>query len=272
MQVLIKDKKDMKFKPDGFLKDYTWESHGQYDSLKFVDKDTQLLSVQFSKVGQKSYDAFPNLKWIVVRQHGFDNVNLNECETRGIGVVNTKPFAKPTADWISDKLKPHDKVMFIGYGEIAKKVSHPWPAFVVKRNTTKDEIQKQLKLHDTLVVSIPPEGNKHYINDDILKNFKGKLISVSRADVLDNDSLLRNIDNITEAHIDTLDSLNRDELLNTKKVFYYKHTAFEFNFSYEKDKYYFDHLENVIKDCIENDCKNYKPVLPRQEKVRLDFF
>ena len=123
-----------------------------------------------------------------------------------------------------------------------------------------------------LVVSIPPEGNKHYINDDILKNFKGKLISVSRADVLDNDSLLRNIDNITEAHIDTLDSLNRDELLNTKKVFYYKHTAFEFNFSYEKDKYYFDHLENVIKDCIENDCKNYKPVLPRQEKVRLDFF
>ena len=27
-----------------------------------------------------------------------------------------------------------------------------------------------------------------------------------------------------------------------------------------------------IKDCIENDCKNYKPVLPRQEKVRLDFF
>ena len=55
--------------------------------------------------------------------------------------------------------------MFIGYGEIAKKVSHPWPAFVVKRDTTKDEIQKQLKLHDTLVVSIPPEGNKHYITD-----------------------------------------------------------------------------------------------------------
>ena len=90
-----------------------------------VDKDTQLLSVQFSKVGQKSYDAFPNLKWIVVRQHGFDNVNLDECETRGIGVVNTKPFAKPTADWISDKLKPHDKVMFIGYGEIATKVNNP---------------------------------------------------------------------------------------------------------------------------------------------------
>ena len=47
MQVLIKDKKDMKYSPSEFLKDYTWESHGQYDSLKFVDKDTELLSVQF---------------------------------------------------------------------------------------------------------------------------------------------------------------------------------------------------------------------------------
>jgi len=103
-----------------------------------------------------------------------------------------------------------------------------------------------------------------------VKKPQGKLISVSRADVIDNDSLLRNIDNITEAHIDTLDSKNRDELLNTKKVFYYNHTAFSFNFSYEKDKYYFDHLENVIKDCIENDCKNYKPVLQRQEQVRFE--
>jgi hypothetical protein len=67
-----------------------------------------------------------------------------------------------------------------------------------------------------------------------------------------------------------LDSKNRDEILNTNKVFYTKHTAWQFNFSYEKDKYYFDHLENVIKDCIENDCKNYKPVLQRIERVTFE--
>ena len=217
-RVIVKDKKDIKYSPNEFLKDYTWESHGQYDSLQFVDKDTELLSVQFTKVGEKSYKAFPNLKWIVVRQHGFDNVNLSECESRGIGVITTKPFAKSTADWITDKIRDTDKVMFIGYGEMAKQVKTK-PSFIVKRNTNKDEIFKQLSLHNCLVVSIPPENNKHYINNDILKHFKGKLISVSRADVIDNDALLDNIENITEAHIDTLDSKNREQLLETIKCF-----------------------------------------------------
>ena len=267
--IILKDKKDIKYSPDDYLKEYTWESHGQYDSLQFVDENVKLLSVQFTKVGEKSYKAFPNLKWIVVRQHGFDNVNLSECEGRGIGVITTKPFAKSTADWITDKIKDTDKVMLIGYGEIAKQVKTE-PSFIVKRNTTKEEIQKQLSLHNCLVVSIPPENNKHYINDNILKHFKGKLISVSRADVIDNDALLDNIENITEAHIDTLDSKNREQLLETNKVFYTKHTAWQHNFSYEKDKYYFDHLESIIKDCIENDCKNYKPVLQRIERVTFE--
>lgn len=76
--IILKDKKDIKYSPDDYLKEYTWESHGQYDSLQFVDENVKLLSVQFTKVGEKSYKAFPNLKWIVVRQHGFDNVNLSE--------------------------------------------------------------------------------------------------------------------------------------------------------------------------------------------------
>ena len=95
--IVLKDKKDIKFAPNNFLQDYEWESHGQYDSLQFVNPNVKVLSVQFTKVGEKTYKAFPNLEWIIVRQHGFDNVNLEECEKRGIGVVNTKPFAQSTA-------------------------------------------------------------------------------------------------------------------------------------------------------------------------------
>ena len=85
--IILKDKKDIKFAPETFLKDYEWESHGQYDSLNFINKDVKVLSVQFSTVGEKSYKAFPNLEWIIVRQHGYDNVNLEECEKRNIDVI-----------------------------------------------------------------------------------------------------------------------------------------------------------------------------------------
>ena len=40
-----------------------------------------------------------------------------------------------------------------------------------------------------MVITMRPEGNDHYINDDILKNFKGNIISVSRANVIDNTAL-----------------------------------------------------------------------------------
>ena len=57
-KVIIKDKKDIKFAPSNFLKEYEWESHGQYDSLDFVDPDVEVLSVQFTKVGDKTYKAY----------------------------------------------------------------------------------------------------------------------------------------------------------------------------------------------------------------------
>ena len=53
--IILKDKKDIKFAPETFLKDYEWESHGQYDSLNFINKDVKVLSVKFSVVGEKTY-------------------------------------------------------------------------------------------------------------------------------------------------------------------------------------------------------------------------
>ena len=73
---------------------------------------------------------------------------------------------------------------------------------------------------NTLVVTVPPENNKHLINNNILSKFKGKLISVSRSSVIDNKALLDNIDNISHAYVDTLDESYREELLETGKVTY----------------------------------------------------
>ena len=207
--------------PSVFLKDHEWESHGQYDSLQFVNPDVKVLSVQFTKVGEKTYKAFPNLEWIIVRQHGFDNVNIAECEKRGIGVVTTKPFAQSTADWINSHIEETDNVALLGCGSIGSKVKanniHSFP-----RRSDFANIED----FNTLVVTVPPEKNKHIINNDILSKFKGKLISVSRSTVIDNISLYKYIDNITHAYVDTLDSHLRESLLETGKVTYTKHTAF----------------------------------------------
>ena len=257
--IIVKDKKDIKFAPETFLKNYEWESHGQYDSLRFINNDVKVLSVQFTKVGEKSYKAFPNLEWIIVRQHGYDNVNLEECEKRNIGVVITKPFAQSTANWINQYIKDDDKIALIGNGSIGSKVKSD-NITIIERNY-KDDWDS----YNTLIVTVPPEKNKHLINNDILSKFKGKLISVSRSDVIDNKALLDNIDNISHAYIDTLGDEYRKELLDTGKITYTKHTAFEYGFSYENNTTYFKDLEEQIKDCLDD--LVLRPVLRRSERV-----
>jgi len=116
-----------------------------------------------------------------------------------------------------------------------------------------------------MVVSITPENNKHFLNNEFLKNFKGKLISVSRSDVIDNKALLDNIDNISHAYIDTLGDEYRKELLDTGKVTYTKHIAWEHSFSYENNTTYFKNLEEQIEDCL--DGLVIRPVLRRSERV-----
>ena len=106
-------------------------------------EDVEVLSVQFTKVGDKTYKAMPNLKWIIVRQHGYDNINLNECEQRSIGVATTSPFTQSTADWISDKINEDDKVVFIGHGSIARRVTAK-NIDKIERNSTIESIEQKL--------------------------------------------------------------------------------------------------------------------------------
>ena len=134
--IVFKDKKDIQYAPETFSQNVPYRLMGAYGSLDFVDRNIRVLSVQFSKVGKKTYDAFPNLEWIVARSHGIDNVNLDECEKRGIGIVNTNPYAESTARWIQQHLAGVGTVGFVGYGAIAKNVKVPNKLVFNSKNTT----------------------------------------------------------------------------------------------------------------------------------------
>ena len=267
-KIIVKDKKDMQWRPEWFLVHEEWDLHGQYDSLDFVDPDVSVLSVQFTKVGEKTYKAFPNLKWIIVRTHGYDNINLTECEKRGIGVITTKPFTQSTADWITDKIDEKDKVLFVGYGAIAQKVKSS-NAFIVNTRTSKEQLATLVEQANCMVVSMTPEGNDNYVDESMLKSFKGKIISVSRSNVINNDALLNNLDNISHAYIDTLDSKHREQLLESGKVTYTKHTAWSHNFKYENNNSYYSNLHNTLVYCLDDNLKDLqiKPILNRTERV-----
>ena len=83
--------------------------------------------------------------------------------------------------------------------------------------------------------------------------------------MIDNTALYENIDNITHAYVDTLDSHLRESLLATGKVTYTKHTAFEYGFSYENNTKYFDDLNNTIMNCLNDTVDN--PTLKRTTRV-----
>lgn len=263
--IVFKDKKDIQYAPETFSENVPYRLMGAYGSLDFVDRNIRVLSVQFSKVGKKTYDAFPNLEWIVARSHGIDNVNLEECEKRGIGIVNTNPYVESTARWIQQYLTDDDTVGFVGYGAIAKnvKVSNK---LVFNSKNTKDDLIKLAVNANTLVITVPQtKETKHIIGEDVLSIFSGKIVSVGRWDIIDNKALLKNIDRITHAYIDTLGETKQQELLDTGKVTNSKHTAWSTGFSY--DEKYFTKLETVISNCLNNKVDN--PTLSRKKRNTL---
>ncbi len=263
--IVLKDKKDVQNAPDTFLQKVPHILMGAYDGLDFVDKDIRVLSVQFSKVGKKTYDAFPNLEWIIARSHGIDNVNLEECEKRGIGIVNTNPYAESTARWIQQHLTGVGTVGFVGYGAIAKNVKVP-NKLVFNSKNTKEDLLKLAENSNTLVITVPQtKETKHIIGEEVLSIFSGKIVSVGRWDIIDNKALLKNIDRITHAYIDTLGETKQQELLDTGKVTNSKHTAWSTGFSY--DGPYFTKLEYIINDCLNNTVDN--PTLPRRKRKTL---
>ena len=208
-----------------------WEDYKVMCSQDEIERDleTQVLSVKFSKIGQKTFEAYPNLKWIQCRAHGSDNINLELAEARRVGVVCLDPDTENVARWIN-QWKKGKRILLLGAGKIGKTLSLSLDHEVTEVTSTTDynTIYPYMDSFDTIIVASSPTPQP-IVDHALLEKFNGSIISISRPACIDNEALLEAVNDgrITHAQMDMLDPKGRDELIATGKVKYHGHKAWE---------------------------------------------
>ena len=208
-----------------------WEDYKVMGSQDEIERDleTEVLSVKFSKIGQKTFDAYPNLRWIQCRAHGHDNINLELAEARRVGVVCLDPDTENVARWIN-QWKKGKRVLLLGAGKIGQMLSLSLDHEVteVTSQTDYNTIYPYMHTFDTIIVTSSPTPQP-IIDHTLLEKFNGSIISISRPACIDNEALLEAAKDgrITHAQMDMLDPKGRDELIATGKVKYHGHKAWE---------------------------------------------
>ena len=280
-KVVLKDKKDMNhlFQFEGYenwdeIRDnkLEWEDFKIMGSQDEIERDleTEVLSIKFSKIGQKTFDAYPNLKWIQCRAHGSDNINLELAENRRVGVVCLDPDTLNVAKWI-DRWKKGPKVLLLGAGKIGRAISLAFDYDVTEVTSTTDynTIYPYMESFDTIIVSAPPTPQP-IVDSALLEKFHGNIISISRPACIDNEALLEAVNDgrITNAQMDMLDPKGRDELKATGKVDYHGHKAWEAYGITQYDERYFCMVFQEIQWLLRNNPK-YEPPF-RNSRVVLE--
>ena len=280
-KVVLKDKKDMNqlFQFEGYenwdeITDNAleWEDFKIMGSQDEIERDleTEVLSVKFSKIGQKTFEAYPNLKWIQCRAHGSDNINLELAENRRVGVVCLDPDTFNVAKWI-DRWKKGPKVLLLGAGKIGRAVSLAFDCDVTEVTSTTDynTIYPYMESFDTIIVAAPPTPQP-IVDSALLEKFHGNIISISRPACIDNEALLEAVNDgrITNAQMDMLDPKGRDDLIATGKVDYHGHKAWEAYGLTQYNERYFIMVFQEIQWLLRNNPK-YEPPF-RNSRVVLE--
>lgn len=282
-RIILKDKADMKYKC--YPIDHS-RIMGSQDEI-WVDPEVEVLSVKFSKVGKKSFECYPNLKWIVCRSHGSDNVRIDLAKQHNVGVVCTNPNTESVAQWINEKAKDQivgKDVLLFGPGRIGKRARNilkrdSFPkinVWEVNSKTHENWILDKIPMCDRIIVACSPTETP-VLNRAVLKNFTGYVVSIARPQCIDNDALLEAIlyGGVKYAHMDMLDPYLRDDLIKTGQCSYYKHQSWNHDFKYNQS--YFLNLSITIHSCLNQSNPNtWKPpdglVLPRGQDTSLDKF
>jgi phosphoglycerate dehydrogenase-like enzyme len=280
-KVVLKDKKDMNqlfqfedFKNWDEIRDnkLEWEDYKIMGSQDEIERDleTEVLSVKFSKIGQKTFDAYPNLKWIQCRAHGSDNINLELAEKCRVGVVCLDPDTFNVAKWI-DRWKKGPKVLLLGAGKIGRAISLAFDCDVTEVTSTTDynTIYPYMESFDTIIVAAPPTPQP-IVDSALLEKFHGNIISISRPACIDNEALLEAVNDgrITNAQMDMLDPKGRDELIATGKVDYHGHKAWEAYGITQYNERYFIMVFQEIQWLLRNTPKYDPPI--RNSRVVLE--
>ena len=265
MRVILKDKKDLNTlrTREDIWSNEDYEIVGSQDEIN-RDLEVEVLSVKFSKIGQKTFDAYPNLKWIICRSHGYDNVRADLAEKYNVGIVCTNPNTFEVAEWIHRKVLG-DKVLVLGGGRIGKKFCELYngESLMITSKTQYD--YNIVKDYDTIVIASSPT-EKPILTKQLLENFRGGIVSVSRPSCIDNQALIGAINNgkVSYAEMDMLNPELREDLENTGKCKYHKHTAWGNDKTAYSD-YYFESLFKEIDLCLESKSENV--VLNRTKNV-----
>ena len=248
-----------------------WEDYKIMGSQDEIERDleTEVLSVKFSKIGQKTFEAYPNLKWIQCRAHGSDNINLELAENRRVGVVCLDPDTFTVAKWI-DRWKKGKNVLLLGAGRIGKAIN-TFDHNVTEVNSTTDynTIYPYMESFDTIIVAASPTDTP-IVDSALLEKFHGNILSISRPACIDNEALLEAVNDgrVTNAQMDMLDPKGRDELIATKKVTYHGHKAWEAYGITQYDERYFCMVFQEIQWLLRNNPK-YEPPF-RNSRVVLE--
>ena len=254
-----------------------WEDYKIMGSQDEIERDleTEVLSVKFSKIGQKTFEAYPNLKWIQCRAHGSDNINLELAENRRVGVVCLDPDTFNVAKWI-DRWKKGPKVLLLGAGKIGRAISLAFDYDVTEVTSTTDynTIYPYMDSFDTIIVAASPTPQP-IVDRALLENFHGTIISISRPACIDNEALLEAVNDgrVTNAQMDMLDPKGRDELIATGKIDYHGHKAWEaYGLTQYNERYFcmvFQEIQWLLRDNpkYEPPFRNSRVVLERKSNA-----
>ena len=242
-----------------------WEDYKIMGSQDEIERDleTEVLSVKFSKIGQKTFDAYPNLKWIQCRAHGSDNINLELAENRRVGVACLDPDTYNVAKWI-DRWKKGKNVLLLGAGKIGRAISLAFDS-----TTDYNTIYPYMESFDTIIVAASPTDTP-IVDSALLEKFHGNILSISRPACIDNEALLEAVNDgrITNAQMDMLDPKGRDELIATGKVDYHGHKAWEAYGITQYNERYFIMVFQEIQWLLRNTPKYDPPI--RNSRVVLE--
>jgi len=262
--ILLKDKSDLVGVENYIPNAYILGAMEKSDHIPV--NDIKVISTKFSKVGKTTLEKYPNLEWVVYRGHGTDHINLDLCRKHNVGVIPTKPSAETEscARWMKDKLVD-GKTLIFGNGDISKKLQELISNYDIVDSKTK--IDKISDKYQNVVACVPlNKSTENMFNYDLFSSSICRIfVSISRARCHDNDSLLRlvNEGKVQEMHIDILGTENRDELINTGKVHYSKHTSWK----YIDNQNPHDHteLKDIIDSCLSDNVSS--AVLNRTERI-----
>ena len=173
--------------------------------------------------------------------------NTERPETVDIGtnvLIGTDPkkFGKHFSKLFNNQWKKGKRVLLLGAGKIGQMLSLSLDHEVteVTSQTDYNTIYPYMDTFDTIVVASSPTPQP-IVDHTLLEKFNGSIISISRPACIDNEALLEaaNDGRITHAQMDMLDPKGREELIETGKVKYHKHTAWEAQGLSQYDMRYF---------------------------------